>query len=112
MSAFLQSAVKQLMLVDDDQDNLDLFTIILEYAGFSVKKYSESVKALKEFKSNFYDLVILDYLMPYLDGMQLYNKVKELDSSIKASCLPALFLIRVKINHNLVTLTSKFLRNQ
>lgn len=77
----------RLLLVDDDEDNLDLFSIILEYAGFTVKKYSESVKALKEFNSNFYDMVILDYLMPYLDGMQLYNKIKEIDGSIKAILL-------------------------
>ena len=81
--------MNQLLLVEDDEDNLDLFSIILEYAGFSVKKYSDPVKALKKFKPNFYDMVILDYLMPHLDGMQLYKKLKGFDNSIKAILLTA-----------------------
>lgn len=74
----------RLLLVDDDEDNLDLFSIILEYAGFNVKKYNNPSKAFEEFKPNFYDMVILDYIMPHLDGMQLYKKLKVFDNSIKA----------------------------
>ena len=58
-------------MVDDDEDNIKLFTIILEHVGFKVYSYSDPIEALKEFKASYYDLVILDYLMPGMNGLEL-----------------------------------------
>ncbi|MGA8565072.1 MAG: hypothetical protein WB587_10000 [Nitrososphaeraceae archaeon] len=45
----------RILVVDDDNDNLDLFTIAIEHAGFKVNSYSDPVKALEEFRPNNYD---------------------------------------------------------
>ena len=74
----------RILVVDDDNDNLDLFTIVLEHAGFKVNSYSDPVKALEEFRPNNYDLLILDYLMPSFNGLELYKRMKQIDESIKA----------------------------
>ena len=65
--------VTRILVVDDDNDNLDLFTIVLEHAGFKVNSYSDPVKALEEFRPNNYDLLILDYLMASFNGLELYE---------------------------------------
>jgi len=65
--------VTRILVVDDDNDNLDLFTIVLEHAGFKVNSYSDPVKALEEFWPNNYDLLILDYLMASFNGLELYE---------------------------------------
>jgi CheY-like chemotaxis protein len=81
--------VTRILVVDDDNDNLDLFTIVLEHAGFKVNSYSDPVKALEEFRPNNYDLLILDYLMPSFNGLELYKRMKQIDESIKALILTA-----------------------
>ena len=50
--------------MDDDKDHLRLFTMILEDGGYSVDAYADPVKALLKFRPNYYDMVVLDYIMP------------------------------------------------
>ena len=76
-------------MVDDDEDNIKLFTIILEHVGFKVYSYSDPIEALKEFKASYYDLVILDYLMPGMNGLEWYKILRQSDQSIKALILTA-----------------------
>jgi DNA-binding response OmpR family regulator len=63
---------------------------VLENAGFQCVSYTDSVKALQEFKPYFYDLVILDIKMPVLDGFELCRKISEVDSAIGIIFITAL----------------------
>jgi DNA-binding response OmpR family regulator len=56
--------------------------MVLEDAGFECIPYTDSVKALQEFRPNYYDLVILDIKMPKLGGFQLCKKIIELDKAV------------------------------
>lgn len=59
-----------ILIVDDDNDNLEMFREMLSLEGFMVDGYTDANAALSDFKPDFYDLVILDYLLPSLDGLQ------------------------------------------
>jgi CheY-like chemotaxis protein len=74
---------KTILLVDDEPDHCMSFQIVLEDAGYICKSYTDSVKALQEFRPSYYDLVILDIKMPKLDGFALCEKIRELDKSIQ-----------------------------
>lgn len=101
----------RILVVDDDKDNLDLFTIVLEHVGFKVNSYSDPVKALEEFKPNNYDLLILDYLMPSLNGLELYKRMKQIDESIKALILTASQeQVLIQYNHELREVILKVVR--
>ena len=89
----------RILVIDDDEDNLKLFTIVLEYAGFKVVSYSDPLEVLKEFKCGHYDLVILDYIMPNLNGFELYQRLRKKDESIKILILTA-SQERLHISHN------------
>jgi CheY-like chemotaxis protein len=89
----------RILVVDDDEDNLKLFTIVLEYAGFRVMSYIDPLEALNEFKPGYYDLAILDYLMPNLNGIELSKKLRQKDESIKILILTASHE-RIHISHN------------
>src|SRR5574341_711101 len=75
--------VTRILLVDDDEDNLKIFTIILENEGYSIDAYGDPSVALSEYKPGRYDLIILDYRMPEMNGMELYDKIREKDASLK-----------------------------
>lgn len=72
------------MYVDNEPDMTDMLKMALEYAGFSV-----DVLALEIFEPNLYDLVILDVMMPKMDGTELYNQLKKVDSGIRICFLTA-----------------------
>jgi DNA-binding response OmpR family regulator len=80
---------KQIMVVDDESDITAFFKISLEYYGFVVDTFNKPKEALSSFKSNYYDLIILDIKMPDMDGFQLYNKIKEIDPTVGACFLTA-----------------------
>ncbi|MFL6320961.1 MAG: response regulator [Nitrososphaeraceae archaeon] len=74
---------KRVLLVDDEHDICMTFQTVLEDAGFECNYYTDSVKALQEFRPNYYDLVLLDVKMPVLNGFELCKKMRELDKSIQ-----------------------------
>ena len=70
------------MIIDDDKDITDLFSIFLEYNGYIVNAYTNPVEAFNNFRKNSHDLIILDLKMPKIDGMILYHKIKEIDDKV------------------------------
>jgi DNA-binding response OmpR family regulator len=95
------------LLVDDDDDNLALFATILRQDGFEVDAYIHPSSALSGFKPNYYDLVILDYLLPTINGLELYRQLRSMDNSLRAIMLTASQEAVEIINPNEVTVIKK-----
>ena len=79
----MQRQTNRILLVDDEPDHCLTYQIVLQDAGFECISYTDSAKALQEFKPDYYDLVILDIKMPKLDGFALCEKVRELDKAVQ-----------------------------
>jgi CheY-like chemotaxis protein len=78
-----QTRKKRILLVDDEPDHCMVYQIVLEDTGYKCTSYTDSVKALQEFRPNHYDLVILDIRMPKLDGFALCEKIREVDREVQ-----------------------------
>jgi CheY-like chemotaxis protein len=76
--------IKNLILLIDDELDITL-TIkgILEDAGFKVDSFNDPLLVLNNYEANFYDLIILDILMPKMNGFELYIKIREKDPKVK-----------------------------
>ena len=74
---------KRILVVDDELDICLVLKIVLENNGFIVDYYCNPILALNEFKSNFYDLIILDIQMPGMNGIQLYKEIRKKDIEAK-----------------------------
>jgi DNA-binding response OmpR family regulator len=70
------------MIIDDDVDIINLFSIFLEHNGYIVNAYINPLEAINNFTKNSHDLIILDLKMPKMGGMTLYHKIKEIDNSV------------------------------
>jgi DNA-binding NtrC family response regulator len=66
-----------------------LFKKALESAGFNVNVFNNSADTLKDFKPHFYGLVMLDIVMPKMDGFSLYKELKKVDPDLKVCFLTA-----------------------
>lgn len=75
--------------MDDDYDHLKVLTMILQDKGYCVDAYDDPDMALSKFRPNYYDLAVLDYLMPHPNGLELYRRIREIDSRIRCSILTA-----------------------
>jgi DNA-binding response OmpR family regulator len=80
---------KKILFVDDEPDLTSLFKKVLESAGFNVTVFSNSDDVLRDFKPHFYDLVMLDIVMPKMDGFDLYKELKKVDPDVKVCFLTA-----------------------
>jgi DNA-binding response OmpR family regulator len=66
-----------------------MLKMALERAGFTIDIFNDPVLALQSFKPNVYDLVILDIMMPKMNGFELYNQLKKTDPGVKVCFLTA-----------------------
>jgi signal transduction histidine kinase len=70
----------KILIVDDDELIVESFERVFEEytTGFDIDKTTDSKKALELIEKKNYDLVITDLVMPDVDGIQVLQKVKEL----------------------------------
>lgn len=66
---------KEIMVVDDSETNLILLQAVLEDAGYHVVLMDDSLKAVEYIKHSKPDLILLDLLMPDLDGFDFMNRL-------------------------------------
>jgi DNA-binding response OmpR family regulator len=80
---------KRILLVDDEPDVTYTLEIVLDDNGFMVDSYTDPTLALSNFRPGLYDLLLLDIRMPTINGFDLYQKMKEIDSNVKICFLTA-----------------------
>ena len=71
---------KKIMIVEDDNFVMDIYQTKLEKEGFKVisaENGLEAMKKLEEGGENIPDLILLDIVMPYMDGMEFLEKIKK-----------------------------------
>ncbi|OCA82758.1 response regulator transcription factor [Pseudobacillus wudalianchiensis] len=66
-----------ILIVDDDQEIRNLISIYLENEGLKTQKAEDALEALKLLEKSECDLIILDIMMPNMDGIQACIKIRE-----------------------------------
>ena len=73
---------KRIMIIDDDKDITNLFSLFLEFNGYIINAYTNPLEAFNNFRKNSHDLIILDLKIPKMDGMTIYHKIREIDNNV------------------------------
>jgi two-component system response regulator VicR len=82
-------SAKKVLVVDDEPDTLELVKLVLESAGFKTMLATSGRDALKLAQASKPDLVLLDIMMPDMDGWEVFRKLKEKDPAIPIAILTA-----------------------
>lgn len=82
-------AKKKILVVDDETDLLDLIEYNLKKEGFDVLKAENGEEGIQIAKEHKPDLVLMDIMMPKMDGMEAVEKMRA-DDDLKA--IPIIFL--------------------
>jgi len=73
---------KNILIVDDDEDLVNLYETFLKYDGYKVDAFIDPVDALSSFKQDVYDLVLLDLKMPRMNGVELSQQLQNIDPTL------------------------------
>jgi two-component system response regulator TrcR len=68
-----------ILFVEDEADFARIVSDCLEFKGYSVTHYTNGADAFHHFKSSKPDIIILDVMVPELDGFDLARKIREID---------------------------------
>jgi DNA-binding response OmpR family regulator len=70
------------MVVDDDPDICEYMQLLLSQNGYEVEAQTNPQKALEALRSDDYHVVILDIMMPELNGMEVLEEIRSFDGDI------------------------------
>ena len=77
----------RILVVDDEVGALTLIGIMLERGGFEVLKAQDAYAALDLLKADTPDLIILDVMMPGMDGIELCRRLRAARATAKTPIL-------------------------
>lgn len=78
-----------ILIVDDNSTNLQLVGQMLKKQGFRISAAKDGQTAINQMKSNPFDLVLLDVMMPEMDGIEACKRIKAIE---KLKDIPIIFL--------------------
>lgn len=70
----------KILVVDDEIKILNMVSDYLKAVGFEVSGASDGIAALKKFEEEEFDLVVLDYMLPGIDGIDIIRKIRQTSS--------------------------------
>lgn len=68
----------QILLIEDEEYIRDLYKRQLELGGFTVSAFGTGQEGLEAFKQNTYSLVLLDIMLPDMNGIEILRHMKEM----------------------------------
>ncbi len=77
------------ILVADDEDILRTLIVDTLEDDFEIEEAEDGKEALEKIRATDYDLVLLDYMMPYLTGMEVLEAVRNEHNETKVMMLTA-----------------------
>jgi two-component system, OmpR family, alkaline phosphatase synthesis response regulator PhoP len=77
----------KIFLVEDEKNLLSVIRLNLEMEGYKVEAFEDGMQAWQKFKSAYYTLIILDVMLPGMDGFELCKNIRKVDKRT-----PVLFL--------------------
>ena len=83
-----------ILVVEDDSNIQELIVEFLSAEGYKVDSASDGLEGVQKFKENEYDLLILDIMMPNLDGYSACKMIR------KSSNVPIIFLTALNEESN------------
>ena len=86
--------MKHLLVVEDEFDIQELLQNYLEHAGYQVSVAEDGVQALELFHKGSYDLVLLDLMLPKIDGFGVCEVIRR-ESDLPILMLTALDVLNV-----------------
>ena len=80
----------KILIVDDERDIGIIMQKALQLEGiYETDVYTNPKRALDNFKAAIYDLALIDFRMPDIDGMELYSQLKKIDDRLKVCYITA-----------------------
>ncbi len=80
-------SAKKILLVEDEEHLLKTITLNLELEKYAVTTATNGFEALKQFRNNTFDLIILDVMLPEMNGFDVCEQIRQDNTKI-----PILFL--------------------
>ncbi len=66
----------KILVLDDDKNITFILETLLKYKNYAVETLHDSTKAIEGLGQNKYDLIIIDYMMPGLNGLELAKEIR------------------------------------
>jgi len=70
------------LVVDDNGMNRKLFSMLLKKMGNNVEEADSGEECLKMVCRKKYDLIFMDHMMPEMDGIEAFHRMRDLDNSL------------------------------
>ena len=80
----MKKTTTKILVVDDDPDIIEILTYNLSNEGYNVKSASNGTEALKKAKKFIPDIILLDVMMPVMDGIETCSNLREIESLSKS----------------------------
>jgi DNA-binding response OmpR family regulator len=72
----MEKQIKKILIIDDEPDSLRTLSMALKSEGYNILGAFNGKEGLKIFKEEKPDMVILDIIMPVMDGWEVLQKIK------------------------------------
>ncbi len=82
-------AKRKILIVDDEPDFLEVMRARLEASDYEVTTAANGEDALNYVKNNKPDAVLLDVLMPGIDGLEVLRRIRKMDDSLPVYIITA-----------------------
>lgn len=69
----------RVLVVDDNMVNVMVLAAMLERYGIKADTAESGIEAVERVRSVLYDIVLMDYLMPEMDGVETTRQIMEID---------------------------------
>jgi len=79
------------LVVDDNTDLLATFALILRRRGYDVDTAEDGLSALDKFKSRRFDVTLMDIVMPQMNGVEAFRRMKEINPGAKVILMTAYY---------------------